>query len=82
MSGRSVDSEATRSLTSPPEARSPAASSLAADRRADVYAIGVMLWELCAASHLIPDEARARDRALRGTGIDHDPHREKVTHIE
>ena len=42
------------------------------DQRADVYAIGVMLWELCAASYVIPDEARARDRELRGTGIDHD----------
>ncbi|HEX4423703.1 MAG TPA: protein kinase, partial [Kofleriaceae bacterium] len=42
------------------------------DQRADVYAIGVMLWELCAASHVIPDDARARARELRGTGIDHD----------
>ncbi len=42
------------------------------DQRADVYAIGVMLWELCAPTRIIPEEARHRDRELRRAGIDHD----------
>jgi eukaryotic-like serine/threonine-protein kinase len=42
------------------------------DRRADVYAIGVMLWELCALTRTPPAQVRHRRRALRRTGIDGD----------
>jgi len=42
------------------------------DQRADVFAIGVMLWELCASQRMPPDDARARHRVLRQAGIDRD----------
>lgn len=44
----------------------------AVDQRADVFAIGTMLWELCAARRLPPGTADERDRMLRGAGIDRD----------
>ncbi len=44
----------------------------AVDQRADVFAIGTMLWELCAARRLPPSTADERDRMLRGAGIDRD----------
>ncbi|HET7499768.1 MAG TPA: WD40 repeat domain-containing serine/threonine-protein kinase [Kofleriaceae bacterium] len=42
------------------------------DQRADVYAIGVMLWELCAFRRAPPDKAPQRHRMLRRAGIDRD----------
>jgi WD40 repeat protein len=43
-----------------------------ADQRADVYALGAMLWELCGPSRTPPADPRARVRALRKNGIDRD----------
>jgi eukaryotic-like serine/threonine-protein kinase len=42
------------------------------DRRADVFAIGAMLWELCALQKVPPTDARRRHRLLRRSGIDKD----------
>ncbi|MBC7977700.1 MAG: protein kinase [Myxococcales bacterium] len=42
------------------------------DQRADVFAIGVMLWELCAPSRDVPPRRHDRDRVLRRAGIDKD----------
>ena len=42
------------------------------DRRTDVYAIGTMLWELCAIEKTPPADARARRRLLHRAGIDDD----------
>jgi WD40 repeat protein len=42
------------------------------DQRADVYAIGAMLWELCSLDKLPPSYARQRHRLLRKAGIDPD----------
>jgi len=42
------------------------------DQRADVFAIGTMLWELCAARRLPPGTHDERDQMLRGAGIDRD----------
>ena len=42
------------------------------DQRADVFAIGIMLWELCAAERKPPAEPRVRHRVLRRAGIDRD----------
>ncbi|HEY0484582.1 MAG TPA: serine/threonine-protein kinase [Kofleriaceae bacterium] len=42
------------------------------DQRVDVYAIGAMLWELCAGRRVPPSDAPERERVLRQAGIDHD----------
>jgi len=42
------------------------------DQRADVYAIGAMLWELCSLQKLPPSYAGQRRRILRKAGIDQD----------
>jgi len=42
------------------------------DQRADVFAIGAMLWELCALQKVPPPETRHRDRMLRDARIDKD----------
>ena len=42
------------------------------DRRADVYAIGVMLWELAVPHRAPPARLALRHRALRRAGIDED----------
>ena len=42
------------------------------DQRADVFAIGAMLWELCALRRVPPAERGARHQALRRAGIDPD----------
>jgi WD40 repeat protein len=42
------------------------------DQRADVFAIGTMLWELCAARRMPPDKPDERHRMLRRAGIDRD----------
>jgi len=42
------------------------------DERADVFAIGAMLWELCAVQRVPPSDPRQRNRLLRRTGIDPD----------
>ena len=52
----------------PPEQRRGAA----VDRRADVFAIGAMLWELCALQRTPPASAAQRRRILRRAGIDRD----------
>lgn len=39
------------------------------DQRADVFAIGAMLWELSALQRVPPDEVHLRHRILRGAGI-------------
>ncbi|HEX3483055.1 MAG TPA: serine/threonine-protein kinase [Kofleriaceae bacterium] len=52
----------------PPEQRRGAA----VDRRADVFAIGAMLWELCALQRTPPTSAAQRRRILRRAGIERD----------
>ena len=42
------------------------------DQRADVFAIGAMLWELCALQKVPPTEPTHRHRILRAAGIDRD----------
>ncbi|HEU4734231.1 MAG TPA: serine/threonine-protein kinase [Kofleriaceae bacterium] len=42
------------------------------DQRADVFAIGAMLWELCALQRVPPAERAQRHRMLRRAGIDRD----------
>jgi eukaryotic-like serine/threonine-protein kinase len=42
------------------------------DQRADVFAIGVMLWELCTLTRIPPPQPRDRRRTLREAGIDDD----------
>ncbi len=42
------------------------------DQRADVFAIGAMLWELCALDSSPPTDTHQRHRMLRAAGIDHD----------
>ncbi|HEY0988317.1 MAG TPA: serine/threonine-protein kinase [Kofleriaceae bacterium] len=42
------------------------------DQRADVFAIGAMLWELCSLYKVPPREAHARHRLLRQAHIDED----------
>ena len=42
------------------------------DQRADVFAIGAMLWELCSTQKLPPTKAHLRHRVLRRAGIDED----------
>jgi serine/threonine protein kinase/WD40 repeat protein len=42
------------------------------DQRADVFAIGAMLWELCTLQKVPPTETRQRHRILRRAGIDKD----------
>jgi eukaryotic-like serine/threonine-protein kinase len=42
------------------------------DQRADVFAIGAMLWELCDLQKVPPTEPRLRHRMLRRSGIDRD----------
>jgi len=42
------------------------------DQRADVFAIGTMLWELCAARRMPPSNPEVRHRVLRRAGIDQD----------
>ena len=42
------------------------------DQRADVFAIGAMLWELCSLERVPPTDLRARHRMLRRSGIDRD----------
>jgi eukaryotic-like serine/threonine-protein kinase len=42
------------------------------DQRADVFAIGAMLWELCALQKVPPTDRRQRHRILRRAGIDKD----------
>ena len=42
------------------------------DQRADVYAIGAMLWELCSIEKLPPGYSGQRRRILRASGIDPD----------
>ena len=42
------------------------------DQRADVFAIGAMLWELCALQQLPPHYTGQRQRILRRAGIDQD----------
>jgi WD40 repeat protein len=44
----------------------------AVDQRADVYAIGVMLWEICTVQKLPPSKSYLRHRVLRRAGIDPD----------
>ncbi|HET9622677.1 MAG TPA: serine/threonine-protein kinase [Kofleriaceae bacterium] len=44
----------------------------AVDQRADVYAIGMMLWELCAVQRVPPTTPGARRRLLRAADIDSD----------
>jgi WD40 repeat protein len=42
------------------------------DQRADVFAIGAMLWELCSTQKIPPTKAHHRHRMLRRAGIDED----------
>ncbi|HEY5933832.1 MAG TPA: WD40 repeat domain-containing serine/threonine-protein kinase [Kofleriaceae bacterium] len=42
------------------------------DQRADVFAIGAMLWELCSKHRVPPAEPRVRDKLLRRANIDAD----------
>ncbi len=42
------------------------------DQRADVFAIGTMLWELCSLHRTPPTDASIRHRMLRRAGIDRD----------
>jgi serine/threonine protein kinase/WD40 repeat protein len=42
------------------------------DQRADVFAIGAMLWELCAVRKVLPGVPHHRHRVLRRAGIDQD----------
>jgi eukaryotic-like serine/threonine-protein kinase len=42
------------------------------DQRADVFAIGAMLWELCALQKVPPADPELRHRILRTAGIDRD----------
>ncbi len=42
------------------------------DQRADVFAIGAMLWELCSIQKVPPTDRQVRHRLLRRAGIDHD----------
>ena len=42
------------------------------DQRADVFAIGAMLWELCSLQKVPPTDKRLRHRMLRRAGIDQD----------
>jgi hypothetical protein len=42
------------------------------DQRADVFAIGVMLWELCTVQKMPPATSELRRRVLRRAGIDQD----------
>lgn len=42
------------------------------DQRADVFAIGAMLWELCSLQKVPPTELHLRHRMLRRAGIDQD----------
>jgi eukaryotic-like serine/threonine-protein kinase len=42
------------------------------DQRADVFAIGAMLWELCSLQKVPPVNLRQRRRLLRDSGIDED----------
>ena len=42
------------------------------DQRADVFAIGAMLWELCSLQKVPPSDPRLRHRVLRRAGIDRD----------
>jgi eukaryotic-like serine/threonine-protein kinase len=42
------------------------------DQRADVFAIGAMLWELCSLHKVPPANPRQRDQLLRRDGIDQD----------
>jgi WD40 repeat protein len=42
------------------------------DQRADVFAIGAMLWELCSLQRVPPTERDLRHRLLRRAGIDQD----------
>jgi len=44
----------------------------AVDQRADVFAIGAMLWELCSLQKVPPVDIVRRRRMLRGAGIDGD----------
>ncbi len=44
----------------------------AVDQRADVFAIGAMLWELCAVQKVPPADLAQRHRMLRQAGIDSD----------
>ncbi|TMQ03050.1 MAG: hypothetical protein E6J91_48610 [Deltaproteobacteria bacterium] len=44
----------------------------AIDQRVDVYAIGMMLWELGALNRSPPEHLEDRQRTLRRAGIDHD----------
>jgi serine/threonine protein kinase len=42
------------------------------DQRADVFAIGAMLWELCSLQKVPPTDQQLRHRLLRRAGIDRD----------
>ncbi|HEY0481140.1 MAG TPA: serine/threonine-protein kinase [Kofleriaceae bacterium] len=42
------------------------------DQRADVFAIGAMLWELCSLRKTLPAQPGPRHRMLRSAGIDRD----------